>query len=164
MVPFLKKASKSTKKAAKGKAKSDSNDEAKSDPEAKSDSEAKSGTSRYLPTPSDQRGWGVGLGQHGHDKQLTFESPRYYTLEINTPNEMTLVIGIDDNNEAALLRLFPRKKIGDVKETGFVKEVLLIFNSVSQIYYSIEDVDTNKYDEPYLLEFQQRLDRFRKQY
>ena len=100
------------------------------------------------------------LGQHGHDKQLTFESSGYHTLEVNTPNEMTLVIGIDDNNEAALLRLFPRKKIEDVKETGFVKEVLIIFNSVSQIYYSIEDVDTREYDESYLSEFQQRLDSF----
>ena len=55
VVPVLKKAGKTAKKAAKGKAKSDSEAKSDSDDEsdskAKGDSETKSGASRYLPTP-----------------------------------------------------------------------------------------------------------------
>lgn len=74
----------------------------------------------------------VKLGQH--DKQLAFTSHESYTLEIQTPDAVSLTIGINDDHKAAFIRLFHTNK------TGQVHERLLIFNSVSRIYYTLEGV------------------------
>ena len=74
----------------------------------------------------------VKLGQH--DKQLAFISHESFTLEIRTPDAVSLTIGINDDHRAAFIRLFPTNK------TGQVHERLLIFNSVSRIYYTLEGV------------------------